>query len=180
MTSSARTLAVVALATLSAAGCAGGGAGGRGPAVHPSATVSAADYRNAVSLFLNCMKSGGYRVAGPVLSPLDQRMLLRDVVPPRDGQPAKFNSRLAACDREANLGYVEPAYLATHPPSLHPSLRDDAVACLRRQGVAARGGETNYGDYVHQAKVSEDFNQCLTAIAKATFPDLPAVITIFY
>ncbi|WP_284748325.1 hypothetical protein [Amycolatopsis sp. RTGN1] len=130
--------------------------------------------------FLDCMRGHGYHTLGPVVSPLDQRLLMRDVLPPHDGWPDVFNARLAACDREANLGNVEPAYFAAHPGALDPRLRDDAVACLRRQGITARGGETDYGDYHEQARVGPDFNDCLTAATKAEFPDLPGAITIFY
>lgn len=174
--SSARAVIAAVLAALAVASCAGTGAGGRGSA----APVSAADYRAAVTSFLDCMRRQGYPVLGPVVSPLDQRLLLRDVVPPHDGRPAEFNARLAACDHDADLGDVEPAYLSTHPGELDPRLRDDAVECLQRQGITARGGEIDYGDYHGQARAGTDFNDCLTAATKATFPDLPGAITIFY
>ncbi|GHG29847.1 MULTISPECIES: hypothetical protein [Amycolatopsis] len=174
--SSARAVTATVLAALALAGCADAGAGGRGSA----APVSAAEYRAAVTSFLDCMRRHGYLVSGPVVSPLDQRLLLRDVVPPHDGRPAEFNARLAACDHDADLGDIEPAYLSTHPGKLDPRLRDDAVECLRRQGIKARGDETDYGDYHGQARAGTEFNDCLTAAAKATFPDLPGAITIFY
>jgi hypothetical protein len=164
------------MAALVVAGCAKAGAGGRGPA----GSVSAADYHAAVTRFLDCMRAHGYQALGPAVSPLDQRLLMRDVVPPHDGRPDVFNARLEACDRDADLGYVEPVYLATHPGALDSRLREDAVECLRRQGITARGGETDYGDYHEQARVGLGFNDCLTAATKAEFPNLPGAITIFY
>lgn len=176
----ARAIATVALTVLTVAGCATGEASGRGPTAATPATVSAATYRAAVTAFLGCAHAHGYRVIGPVVSPLDQRMLLRDVIPPDDGKPAEYNARLAACEQKVNLPNLEPAFLEAHPPALHPRLRDDAVACLRRQGVSPRGDELNYGDYVRQSPVSADFGQCLTAAARETFPGMPSRITVFY
>ncbi|BEL06199.1 hypothetical protein Q0Z83_043900 [Actinoplanes sichuanensis] len=143
-------------------------------------TATEAMYRDAVTTFLECMKDFGYQVSGPAVSPLDQRMLLRDVVVPSDGRPDEYNRRLAGCDRKAKLGTVEPAYLGSHQPSLHPRLRDDAVACLHRQGVTAHGAEVTYGDYVSQATVTQDFGQCLVGAMQAAFPELPPRVTVFY
>jgi hypothetical protein len=166
--------AAPALAVLLLAGCAG--AGGQGPSTPPSA----AEYRAAVMAFLTCMKGYGYQVSGPVLSPLDQVMLLRDVVTPSDGRPAEYNDRLAGCEQDAGLPTIEPAYLQARPPSLHPRLRDDALACLGHQGVTPHGGEQAYGDYARQATTTQDFGQCLTKAMRTEFPGLPPRITVFY
>ncbi|HEX6343843.1 hypothetical protein [Umezawaea sp.] len=101
------------------------------------------------------------------------RFVVAVAAPPEDRQGPAVPVRLA----EARLH--EPAYLAAHPGEPHPLLRDDAVECLRRQGVTARGGEAGYGDHHGQAEEGPDFNDCLTAAAKAEFPGLPGAITVF-
>lgn len=165
--------AVSVFVVLFGAGCSHDGR--RAPSV-----ASEAAYRTAVTSFLTCMRDYGYRVSGPVVSPLDRRTLLRDVVTPSDGRPAEYNARLTGCEERAELPVVEPAYLATHPPSLHPALLGDAAECLQRQGVRSRGGEVAYGDFVRQAPVPSDFGQCLTSAMRREFPGLPDRITVFY
>jgi len=180
----ARRVATVLLIALAVAGCGSPDTtSGRGQpsAADPAGTeVTEETYRAAAQSLLRCMSAYGYRVVGPVVSPFDQR-LLRDVLPPTDGQdPAVFNSRLDRCDAASRLATIEPSYLTAHPGRLDPQLLPEARRCLRKQGIEPQENGRTYGDFVRRAPASQEFGKCMTEAARALFPDLPASITIFY
>lgn len=173
-------LTMIASMGVMVAGCSGGASG---PEDHQAwalgdGAVSQQEYHTAVDSFITCMRTAGFTVTKPVLSPIDGLTLLYDIVP--SGEPAVWNETLESCNQR-HLSHIEPAYVESAPHVMQPLLRKAVAKCLARQGVSTKGSESNATEFVAATgNRSLLVMKCVTTTARTLFPELPHRLRVLY
>lgn len=107
------------------------------------------DYETQVDVSLACHRAKGREPYTPWINPVNGIQILYDL-PPGEGIP--LNESLAGQDCEtAHLGFVEGAYVDTHPRVMAESLRAYVAGCLAVGGVELSGAESNLDQFLTSA-----------------------------
>jgi hypothetical protein len=180
------TLAMLLALTTGCTPAAGNGGRGAAPAesAYPQSqswalrdgTVTDSEYRTAIDALVSCVRTAGYRITDPTVSPVDGLTLLYDIEPA--GDPDTWNTRVEACDT-ANVSMIEPSYVEQRPQVMDPALRKAVAACLRADGFTPTGTEHNIKDFVELTKgPGEPATHCVTATVPKVFPKAPKTLKI--
>lgn len=144
-------------------------------------TVTRQEYHRAVDLFATCVSRADITATARVLSPVDGRTLLFDLVPGEGSDdPSAWNHAVETCN-ETHLSLIEPAYVEKQPHVMDPSLRTAVRTCLKEHGLPTTGVERNATDFVADSRErASDILTCIDVSARRVFPNLPADLKILY
>lgn len=138
--------------------------------------VTEAEYRSAVSRMVTCVRTAGYKITTPEVSPIDGLTLLYDLEP--SGEPRAWSRAVQACD-EQHVSSIEPAYVEQHQQVMDPRLRTAVAGCLREKGLRPAGTERNLAAFADLAGGDDQpVTRCVTLQARATFPTLSKTLKL--
>lgn len=143
--------------------------------------VTPGEYHRAVDGFATCFTDAGFRAGKRVLSPVDRRTLMFDLLPgERALGAAAWNRAVAECT-ETHLSHIEQRYVESHEHVMDPSLRAPVRKCLDGKGIRTTGKERNATEFVATSpKEPLPVLKCINDSARRVFPGLPADLKVLY